>query len=1130
MKRRAVLAALLALFISASARAVSTRSSDFPAEDDTQSFRWAEPNTTPAPPTAVSTAPAPTEPVYTVSSAGAEKKYIQAWDLGLSSGLRRDNFRFNIAGNESGTNPNILSELNWKHMDIYELRASGEFLTRQSIVIKTDVNYGWILGGDMRDSDYNGDNRTLEFSRSDNQIGGDYMLDASLGLGYRLKVSNRLSIVPLVGYAYDRQNLVEDSGSQTIPANGPFQGLHSRYDAEWKGFWTGAEVSYRLSKRWNFFTEWQYHWADYQAFDNHNLRTDLEHPKSFEHEANGNGIVGKIGVSYAYSAHWTADLTLDYENWQALNGLDTTFAADGSILHNRFNEADWDSTAVRLGLTYHFDRNDEFDEIQDEKTPNEPYAASVKMSGHYRLAAGDNFNDLILNDANADLQERNFRYLFGERLENTYDPAVYSRYELNVDFAPTKRVNVHAQMVDDPWSLVGQTGEQVQQSDIGGETIRYNLKYFGAFNSTLNEIYRTNVADSVAFPLIKVNNGQLTPGTVVHGFFDFNPGTGGIPFTIPALDIDYEYKPIRKLWVDYDQDDWHGRIFALADETQALTTDDPLQISNHKDYWQQSPWLYQYQPIQYFSDGSIKRGYYSDSLSFLARDSDGNRLVLLRGASMEADLGSTYFAGTVAAPITPWDDDYFKPDNIAGAFRLKHQASDELMVGSGYAFRDGYINGQIDAANQVVEVDGRYKPNDPLTFKSEAAFSRDEGERSADPRYYTDHEGMAYLGSADADFDHRLDGHTNFHLSYTWMDKDFDPKLSRYSDTRDDNFWGKHLSFTNYSPDLEAYRIGDGVDINRSVLHAQWREKIFKDRFYNLFDARLVHKADNLAFKEFVIRDEPTWQVTQKLTAKGLVRWQHLPRTTAGVEPFISDYYFIGYNDPSSLTFQNVDIPADKDPSRLTLSGALQYVFNKQWTAQGFLEWTNDVPDFPRGLLNSTFRDANDRVDGLLIDHLTNFLYDQGPLGGIPPYDYFTITRERILFRPDDRALFTLHAAQNGYKFAGPIDENINHIGLSLTLTLSKNLQFFFDYTHSNLIDVPRLISSGLTDSHYGGHDNLYASMDYHLNSATVFRAEYGVFGMGLNSPQVTPYSTTDFSLPTIDTEHLLRVSLTGDF
>lgn len=754
----------------------------------------------------------------------------------------------------------------------------------------------------------------------------------------------------------------------------------------------------------------------------------------------------------------------------------------------------------------------------------------IKMTGQYRMAAGINSQgEGIFNESNGDFQERNFRYLFGEDLNNTFDPAIYDKFLLNLDFNPADKVTLHTQIVADPWSYVGQTGEQVQASDVNSAIImRYNLKYFGSYNATLNEIYRNNIADSYAFPLIKVHDGHTTQ-TRVEGFDDFDGVSGdghGIPFTIPELDLDYEFRPFREVWADFEQENWHVRFFPLASQDQALSTDDPLELSNHRDYWQQSPWLYQYVPAQFYTDGSLKRGYYSDSLSYLARDSEGHRLVLLRGASFEGMTDKTYLAATFAAPLTPWDD-YSAADNIPGAVRLKHQATDRLMVGGVYTFRSGLVDRNIADLSQVVGADAEYRLNEHSTFRAQMAGSYRDRDMLTNAEVQTHTDGTAYKAELNSEFDHRLDGHTEFHLSFTQMDKTFQPVLSRYTNTRDDHFWGNHLTFYDYTPDLEHFRVGDGVDIGRMTGRFRWKEKVFKGRFENLFDVRNVHRTQNLAYKETVLRDEMKFKITRQLTAKGLFRWQGLPRSTQDVEPFIANFYIPDAIDP---VFQNVDVPAGEDPSRFTYAAALQYVLNPQWTFEGFGEVTNNLPDFPRGLLNSSFRDRNDQVDGFLIDHVTNLLYQQGPLGGIPPYDYFTIFRERVVFKPDERVTVTFHAAQNTYKYAAGIDDNVNHQGVSLAFSLSDRMSFFMDYSHSMQIDVPRLINTNAGDIEYKDHHNVYVSMDYRLNSSTVFRAEYGVFGLGVDSPQVSPYSTTGFSLPTIDTEHLFRVSLTGDF
>ncbi|MBI2095682.1 MAG: hypothetical protein HYT89_05900 [Candidatus Omnitrophica bacterium] len=767
----------------------------------------------------------------------------------------------------------------------------------------------------------------------------------------------------------------------------------------------------------------------------------------------------------------------------------------------------------------------------------------VTMSGSYRMAAGVGGGDFILNRSNAnqnmhDLQGPSYRYISGERLNNTFDPAIYSQHVVNVDFAPAGEVNIHTQVVNDPWSWVGTTGEQVQLRPTVNttSTIRYNLKYIGAYNSTIGEVYRTRDGDRVNFPQIEVHDGQ-TARTDIQGLDAFLSPDGdsiGHTVNVPQLEIDYEYRPIRKLWVDVEKEQWKMRFFALADEDQALTTDDLLGLSNHKDYWEPSPWLYQYRPIQHFNEvgsiQSVKPGYYSDNLAVQARDSKGNRLVLLRGASAQTHSDRTSLEATVAAPFTPWDKHYFDADNVPGVVRLKHLVNDQWMLGGTYGFRIGRVDEKIADTAQVVAVDTHYQIAENVGVKGEmAASARDRDELSLGS-FQTENDGSAFKAVVETAFDHPEEGRTDVELSYAQMGRHFESPLSRYLSTRDDKFWGNHIRFFE-KPDVEPFRIGDGLDKNRMVFHMRWKEKRFKDKFYNLFDVRNVHKTHNTAYVETVWREEMTYKINDKLTAKGLFRWRDLPRTTPDVEPSLTSFYFpLDDVDPSDFTIRNTAVKADQNADQLTYSAGLQYVHNPQWTAEGIFERTNAIPDFPRGLLNDVFKDANERVDGILYDRMKVFLYGQDSLKAAPPYPYFNIIKGRLIHQPLDKLKFILHATHNGYKPAGGLDDNIRHAGLSASYDHSQKISFFADYTVSRIQDVPELIASGYTVSDYLTHHNVYFSMDYRVNAAAVFRAEYGVFGLGANSPYDNPYSSTTFSLPTIDTEHLLRLSFEGQF
>ena len=117
----------------------------------------------------------------TKTSMSAEKKkaFPLETDFTLSAGYRVDDLDWSIAGNINGNNPNVLSELTWDDVESYQVKLQGNFVWPNIIALKGYVNYGWIFDGDNQDSDYLGDNRTLEFSRSNNSTDDDYVWDNS---------------------------------------------------------------------------------------------------------------------------------------------------------------------------------------------------------------------------------------------------------------------------------------------------------------------------------------------------------------------------------------------------------------------------------------------------------------------------------------------------------------------------------------------------------------------------------------------------------------------------------------------------------------------------------------------------------------------------------------------------------------------------------------------------------------------------------------------------------------------------------------------------------------------------------------------------------------------------------------
>jgi hypothetical protein len=281
-------------------------------------------------------------------------------ELELSNGYRVDNLDWNIAGDLSGRNPNVLSELVWSDLEIYQVKAATRVTAHEVFYLRGSLARGWIFDGSNQDSDFLGDNRTFEFSRSNNSSDAGKVWDASVGIGYIVPASERLRVIPLIGYSYNRQNLTLRDGVQTLslpPSGqplGPIPGLDSTYETEWWGPWIGLDLLFRATDKITLFSSIEYHRADYKAVADWNLRQDLLRFRSFEHDAEAKGFAVSLGAEYILKGSWCIGLNVNYREWSASAGTNRVFLADGDLAASRLNEVSWDSLAIFAGVAYRF--------------------------------------------------------------------------------------------------------------------------------------------------------------------------------------------------------------------------------------------------------------------------------------------------------------------------------------------------------------------------------------------------------------------------------------------------------------------------------------------------------------------------------------------------------------------------------------------------------------------------------------------------------------------------------------------------------------------------------------------------------------------------------------------------------
>ena len=285
----------------------------------------------------------------------------------------------------------------------------------------------------------------------------------------------------------------------------------------------------------------------------------------------------------------------------------------------------------------------ELELMRREKIAEEEKTGKFKITGEAQLALGIAApSDTIWKRSLFDLNERNWRMLSDaayNRRFNTYDQRIYDSLDLFLDTNNKEGFDFHTNITVDPYSFTGK-GPKTTVTSAYGDNAEIQLKYWSNMGYTVNEtVYTSKLGNSFTLPEIKVRNNETDPFKASGAFTD---AITGLPdtFSYPGMKIQREFQPFRELWVDYNQDPLSLRVFPIAYQDQinyqldGLVSDDPLAITNHHIWWQDSMWLSNYQPGIYNSGTTpvdFTKGLWDNHLTFLSRDSDGTYLTALRG-------------------------------------------------------------------------------------------------------------------------------------------------------------------------------------------------------------------------------------------------------------------------------------------------------------------------------------------------------------------------------------------------------------------------------------------------------------------------------------------------------------------
>ena len=178
------------------------------------------------------------------------------------------------------------------------------------------LGYGWIFDGRNQDSDFQGNNRTGEFSRSNNRTEDGNVVDASFGMGYQFTlISGRLRFIPLLGYylqptepSHHRWLFQTISTPGVTPPVGPIPGLASTYETESFGPWLGLDLIVPINEKITLSAGFRIHWATYKAEANWNLRRILPIPRALSTTQTAPALCYPLEVDTHFSDRWSLGL------------------------------------------------------------------------------------------------------------------------------------------------------------------------------------------------------------------------------------------------------------------------------------------------------------------------------------------------------------------------------------------------------------------------------------------------------------------------------------------------------------------------------------------------------------------------------------------------------------------------------------------------------------------------------------------------------------------------------------------------------------------------------------------------------------------------------------------------------
>lgn len=322
----------------------------------------------------------------------------------ISAGARINDFDWSRASDLTGTaSPNVEADQTWTDVKTLEIKAGVRHLepadilfVRGGIHMEAEVTGGLLVDGRSRLSSYDSDNRSDESTRqSFGSIDGD-TIGASVAAGYKIHLTGtpgwkarniarspmpetargrirkeqalkkalansgpHISLTPLIGYGIDQQTYHREDAFNHVALGAPFNlpvgPFHTESDfiTNWYGPFMGLEAEIRGQKHM-LRLRGELHNLTYYGKGIQPSRDDLEQDPSYDHEADGDGILLKAEYAYALGEDYALTFDGFYRQRESDPGIYALYPLNADPITARLNEANDQSQGIHIGLRYNW--------------------------------------------------------------------------------------------------------------------------------------------------------------------------------------------------------------------------------------------------------------------------------------------------------------------------------------------------------------------------------------------------------------------------------------------------------------------------------------------------------------------------------------------------------------------------------------------------------------------------------------------------------------------------------------------------------------------------------------------------------------------------------------------------------